>query len=140
MRQHHWQPGLAACLLPVAIALALPILADAVIWFGSAQPERFFKDPEIKLFNVAWAAAPFLVWAFTCLIVRRLAGGYTSAVAVGLVATLGGWAWVAWEGLSTQLGAATAAVPGLGMVMLGLPLMVFALMFVTSVVVQIGPN
>ncbi|MGI9324589.1 MAG: hypothetical protein ACR2PZ_05170 [Pseudomonadales bacterium] len=134
-------PGLRGILYPIAFAALLPILANALIWLGSRQPERFFEEPAIMLFNVAWACMPFVVWAIVGSFNQRMARTYGSVTAAGLLAMLAAWGWVAWEGYRHQTAEwVDSANLGLGFVMLVLPVLVFALMLGVSVMISSGSN
>lgn len=108
-------------LAPVVIAALLPITADAFLWFGTGQPERFFDEPGIIVFNSIYIAAPFVLLFVLACVISRVDRGYFKGVLPALALAVTGWLWVTMDGYRHQTSdIGGGANIGIAMIMLAL--------------------
>ena len=122
--------SIGALVAPAAVAALLPLVVHAAIWLSSRQPERLFEGPVLMLFAAAWAALPFLAWALVCSRSNSRAKHFRRVCGLGLLGALVIWGWIFWAGYQQQAGTAMAdSTVNVGLVMLAMPLVMFALLF-----------
>jgi hypothetical protein len=115
-------------------ATVLPLLSSAVVFGGTGQAGAIFAEPEILLFNAAWMAAPFLLGA---LVFGRSPGGRIGGLlGFALMAVL--WSAMSVGGWRAQSGEGGGADIGLGILLLGAPILVLLVIAASALVGRMG--
>ncbi len=121
-------------------AVIIVVLGEYIMWRALGLPERFLDQPATLIFNAGWAATPFaLIWSFHKSLDK--CGNLLLSSAAGLALTFAGWAWY-YRGVYIHhtTNAASATDIGLGLLMLLLPAIVFAVMLFIALVTRLRGN
>ena len=121
-------------------AILIVIIGEYIYARAIGMPETFFDSVGTTVFNAGWAAAPFaLLWAFHSPLEKR--GNLLLASAAGLALIFAGWTAHYRSGYLRYMdGAQDGAQIPMSLIILMLPVLVFAMMLFISLVTRLRGN
>lgn len=117
---------------PALVAAAMPLAARLVV--GTAAPDAVQAPVGGLVFQMVWAAMPFVALSVLAVSTRRPWAQVRLAMAVGLALTAAVWAWVTWGRVVVATDPAVRGIVGLDVAWMGAPVALLSVMVTAAAV------